>query len=333
MKKILRFLLLFILSLCCFSTSSKNDIITTSKEIEKIDDVILGGDTIGLHIKTNVQIVGKYEVLTNNGNVKPWEDSNIQDGDIIYSINNNIINSNDDLNNVVKNSKMNSLTIILIRNDEMINTNIKVVKNEKEINSVGLYVKDHITGIGTLTFINPKTNKFASLGHNVSNASSSGAILESSIKGVKKGTRGVPGEKYAIIGKDEIGVIEKNCEVGVFGTFNKYNQNNTIPLIKASQVKTGKAKIATVINGNEIKYYDIEITEVAKQKETEIKGIKFKIIDEELINSTGGVIQGMSGSPIIQDDCLVGAVSHVIVNDPIYGFGVFAEWMYYNTLN
>lgn len=333
MKKILRFLLLFILSLCCFSTSSKNDIITTSKEIEKIDDVILGGDTIGLHIKTNVQIVGKYEVLTNDGNVKPWEYSNIQDGDIIYSIDNNIINSNDDLNSVVKNSKMNSLAIILIRNEEMINTNIKVVKNEKDINSIGLYVKDHITGIGTLTFINSKTNKFASLGHNVSNASNSGAILESSIKGVKKGTRGVPGEKYAIIGKDEIGVIEKNCNVGVFGTFNKHNQNNTIPLIKASQVKTGKAKIATVINGNEIKYYDIDITEVAKQKETEIKGIKFKIVDEELINSTGGVIQGMSGSPIIQDDCLVGAVSHVIVNDPIYGFGVFAEWMYYNTLN
>ena len=136
MKKILRFLLLFILSLCCFSTSSKNDIITTSKEIEKIDDVILGGDTIGLHIKTNVQIVGKYEVLTNDGNVKPWEYSNIQDGDIIYSIDNNIINSNDDLNSVVKNSKMNSLTIILIRNEEMINTNIKVVKNEKEMKSI-----------------------------------------------------------------------------------------------------------------------------------------------------------------------------------------------------
>lgn len=336
MKKILRFILLFVLCLCFLGFPSDTYAYQSSevsKTIDKIGDVIIGGDTIGLRIKTNVTIVGKYNVLTNNGNIEPWKNSDIRDGDIIYSANNYLVKSNDDFNQLIKNLKTDKLSLVLIRDDEMINTYIDVVQNEKGLNSIGLYIKDHITGIGTLTFINPKTNKFASLGHNVSDSSNEGSIYESSIKGIKKGTRGVPGEKYAILGNNEIGIICKNCNVGVFGDYAKTSNNEVVPLIKASSVKKGKAQIATVINGNEIKYYDIEIEEVDKQKETDIKGIKFKIVDQELIEITGGVIQGMSGSPIIQNGCLVGAVSHVIVNDPSLGYGVFAEWMYYNTLN
>lgn len=336
MKKILKFILFSFLCLCFLNYSSDLNALESnevSKTVDIIDDVTICGDTIGLRIKTNVTIVGKYDVLTQNGKVKPWNDSDINDGDIIYSANNCLVKSNDDFNQIIQNLKTDKLSLVLIRNDEMINTTIDIVQNKNGLKSIGLYIKDHITGIGTLTFINQKTKRFASLGHNVSDSSNEGLIFDSAIKGVKKGTRGVPGEKYAIIGKDEIGTIDINCKVGVFGNYKKDCNNTTVPLIKASSVKTGKAQIATVINGNEIKYYDIEIEEAARQTKEDIKGIKFKIVDQELIDITGGVIQGMSGSPIIQDGKLIGAVSHVIVNDPTLGYGVFAEWMYYNTLN
>lgn len=334
MKKILKLILLFVFCLI-FSSSNVSgkeltqDVITNE---DKIANVVLGGDTIGLHIKTKVMIVGKYEVATRNGNIKPWDNSNIIDGDQIYSIDNNYIKSNNDLNELLKSTNKEKVSLVLIRDDELIETEINIVKNENNINTLGLYIKDHITGIGTLTFINPETKRYAALGHNVNDGLSDGSILDSSIKGIKKGTKGVPGEKYAIIGKDSIGTITNNSSVGVFGVYNNPISKNTIPLLKANDVKKGKAQIATVINGNNIEYFDIEIVEVAKQNSPDVKGIKFKIIDERLINETGGVIQGMSGSPIIQNECLVGAVSHVIVNEPTLGYGVFAEWMYSNTL-
>lgn len=334
MKRILKLILLFVV---CLLVSSSNvngqeltkDVIASN---DQIANVVLGGDTIGLHIKTKVMIVGKYEVATNDGNVKPWDNSNILDGDQIYSIDNNYVKSNNDLNEIIKSTTKSKVSLVIIRDDELIETEINIVKNENNINSLGLYIKDHITGIGTLTFINPETKIYASLGHNVNDGLNEGNILDSSIKGIKKGTKGVPGEKYAIIGKDNIGTITCNNNVGVFGEYNNPISKNTIPLIKASNVKKGKAQIATVINGNNIEYFDIEIVEVAKQNSPDVKGIKFKITDEKLIEETGGIIQGMSGSPIIQNDCLVGAVSHVIVNEPTSGYGVFAEWMYSNTL-
>ena len=180
--------------------------------------------------------------------------------------------------------------------------------------------------------MNKETNKYGALGHSVSDALSNGELFESSIKGIKKAVKGIPGEKYATLSDEKIGTIHINNDIGIFGEFNKELKNENIKILKKEYVSTGKAQIVTVVSGNVIKKYDIEIIEVNKQTEEDIKGIKFKVVDEELINISGGVIQGMSGSPIIQNGCLVGAVSHVVVNDPTIGYGVFAEWMYYKTL-
>lgn len=332
MKKTLKFSVLFIL-LLLFSLFilKPSEVIATSTD-RFVGEVKLGGDTIGIQLKTKVEVVGKYEVTTKDGKVKPWNKSNILEGDYIYSINDNIINNNDELNELVRSTTDNNLDLVLIRDDEMINTQIEVVKNANDVNSIGLYIKDHLSGIGTLTFINLKNNKYGALGHSVSDSLSTGKLYESSVRGIKKAIKGVPGEKFATLSPTEIGTIEKNNDIGIFGEYNKKNDNEIVNVVKSSYVHKGNAQIVTVLEGNIIKKYDIKIIEVEKQNSSNVKGIKFKVIDEELINTSGGIIQGMSGSPIIQDGNLIGAVSHVVVNDPLIGFGVFAEWMYYETL-
>lgn len=325
-KKIL-FLLLIILILPLFSF----DKVTAVSTDQYVGQVQLGGDTIGIQIKTNVEIIGKYDIIKDGNKIKPWENSDIKEGDFIYSVDNNIIKSNNDLNDYLKNTQKKSLNITLIRDNELINTSINIVKNNKNINTIGLYIKDHITGIGTLTFVNLETNKYGALGHSVSDGLSKGQLYDSTVKGIKKAIKGVPGEKYATLSKDSIGTIEKNINIGIFGDFNKELNNELINVLKAEKVNIGPAQIVTVLSGNIIKKYNIEIVNVEKQSINNIKGIKFKVTDDELISNSGGIIQGMSGSPIIQNGCLVGAVSHVVVNDPLYGYGVFAEWMYYQT--
>lgn len=327
-KKILLF---FVLLFLIFVSFPKLNITTAVSTDQYLGEVQLGGDTIGIQIKTNVEIVGKYDIVKDGVKIKPWENSDIQEGDFIYSLENNLIKSNSDLNNILQNINKTSINITLIRNDELIETTINVVKNSKNINTIGLYIKDHITGIGTLTFVNLETNKYGALGHSVSDALGTGSLYDSSVKGVKKAVKGIPGEKYATLSNETIGTIDSNSNIGIFGSFNKTINNEIVNVVKAENVKTGPAQIVTVLSGNIIKKYDIEIINVEKQNSCNIKGIKFKVTDIELINESGGIIQGMSGSPIIQNGNLVGAVSHVVVNNPLYGFGVFAEWMYYQT--
>ena len=333
MKKTLKISLLFLIFtfLFAFFVPNNTKVVAVSND-QYLGKVQLGGDTIGIQIKTKVEIVGKYEVVVEDKKIKPWENSDIKEEDYIYSIDNVIISSNKELNEAVKSTQKDLLNITLIRDDELINTTIKVVKNNNGVNTIGLYIKDHLAGIGTLTFVNVDTNKYGALGHSVSDALGTGDLYESSIKGVKKAIKGVPGEKFATISPNKIGTIESNINIGIFGNYNKPLSNEIVNVVKSENVQEGKAQIVTVIDGNIIKKFDIEIVEVAKQETTDIKGIKFKVTDSELLENTGGIIQGMSGSPIIQNGNLVGAVSHVIVNQPNYGFGVFAEWMYYQTL-
>ncbi len=330
-KNILLLIFVFLLSII-IPTGKENTTIFTVSNDKYLGQVQLGGDTIGIQIKTKVEIVGKYEVVVDNEKIKPWENSNILNGDYIYSINDIIINSNKDVNDIINNTKDKELKLRIIRNNKDIITYINVIKKSDGRNSIGLYIKDHITGIGTLTFVNKETNKYGALGHNINDALSKGLLYDSSIKGIKKAVKGIPGEKYATLSANNIGTIDENINIGIFGSYNKETNNEIVNVIKSDFVKKGKAQIVTVISGNIIKKYDIEIVEVDKQSSTNIKGIKFKVIDKELLQETGGIIQGMSGSPIIQDGNLIGAVSHVVVNDPSYGFGVFAEWMYYKTL-
>lgn len=301
--------------------------------------VILGGDSIGLQVSTKVTITGKYEINTETSKESPWKNSNIEINDIIDAIENCEVDSINDIETIIsKYPKDTNLTIDLIRKNKIITTKIKLVADENGRKTLGLYVKDTILGVGTITYIDKTSNSFGALGHGIIDTDSSlklnGKITDSLVKGVRKALPGTPGEKKAILEDNIIGNITMNTNIGVFGIVNDETdilKNSEIYVSDSDEVQLGKAQIITVISEEEKEYFDIEIVEVKKQDKADIKGIKFIVTDKELLSKTGGIIQGMSGSPIIQNGKLVGAVSHVVVDDPKYGYGVFIEWMLQNT--
>lgn len=298
----------------------------------KINDyVVLGGDSIGLNLNTSVYVTGKYTVKTDDGSFEPWKNSNIEVGDIIYMINNVKINSLEDIKKNISSEGRHVLS--LYRDKEHIETIIDSRKNIKGEYSLGLYVKDNVLGVGTMTYYDLKTKKFASLGHGAIDGSvRNGILTKSYVSGITKGIRGVPGEKKAYLDNKELGVITTNNDFGVFGNLTNSKitgkvQNELIKVGSKEEVHTGKATITTVLSGDKKESFEIKIIEVKNQNYPDIKGIKFEVTDSNLLERTGGIIQGMSGSPIVQDGILVGAVSHVLVEDSKTGYGVFAEFM------
>ena len=200
---------------------------------------------------------------------------------------------------------------------------------------MGLYIRDSAAGVGTLTFYDPVTKKYGALGHVISDVDTQkpivvhdGHIVRSSVTSIEKGSNGDPGEKLANFSgnRDTLGTIEKNSSFGIFGTLKNTTLKNNIydekmPITLSTHVKEGPAKILTVVEGETVEQFDIEIVSSIPQKEPATKGMIIKVTDPKLIEATGGIVQGMSGSPIIQDGKLVGAVTHVFVNDPTSGYG------------
>lgn len=307
---------MFFIALTLFLTNTT----TYHAETKK---VILGGESIGLQLSTGVYVTGKFDV---NG-VSPWEKTGVENGDIIVSLNNIEVNSISEISNIVNKAKPNSIVpIIILRDDKKINSQINVYQYNGK-NTIGLYVKDMILGVGTLTYIDPTLNQYGALGHAMTElAINSGVITTSSVNSIRKSLPGIAGEKRATILNRTLGTININSDFGVFGKYNAPS-GDLIEVCEAADVVLGPAQIVTVLNGTEKEYFDVMVVEAKLQSDEDVKGIKIKIIDDELIAKTGGIIQGMSGSPIVQNGKLIGAVSHVIVDNPLFGYGVYAEWM------
>lgn len=272
-------------------------------------------------------------MLTKTGKVSPWENSNILENDKIIAINNQSINSNQELLEILKENN-NEIELTLERNKQIIKTKINIVITKDNEKSLGLYIKDKIIGIGTLTFIDPINKRFASLGHGIYEKdelvkTNDGLIVSSKIQSIKKAIPGVSGEKRASILNNNLGQIKLCSETGIYGKIKSVNnfKKDLITTSTQEEVKKGTAYFYTVINNQSIEKYKIEITDVSLQNESSAKGIKFKVVDTELIKETGGIVQGMSGSPIIQDGKLIGAVSHVNIENPLVGYGIHIEWM------
>ena len=310
--------------------SSSTNIIQ-AKEVKK---VIPGGESIGIKLNTGIYVAGKYQVDTNNGKVEPWQKSDIEVGDRILEIDNTPVNNNVLLIEKVSKNEKNEVILTIQRGSIIFDTPIQVVTTKLKEKSIGLYIKDKLLGVGTLTFIDPNTKQFASLGHGIIDervlvGSISGDLLLSTIDSIKKATPGNPGEKKATLSTSVIGTLSNNNATGLYGEMvsNLLMKKSLIEVGKQDDIKIGKAKILTGIEGDRGLDYDIEILEVSKQNTRNIKGIKIKIIDEDLINECGGIVQGMSGSPIIQNNKLIGAISHVTVDNPLIGYGIHIEWM------
>ena len=289
------------------------------------DYVIASGENIGIELHSKgVIIVGTYEV--ENQVLNP----SLKVGDIITKIGNTNVSTIEEMANAIhQNVHNNEVDISYLRNDKEKTTTIKLSKTG-DVYKTGLYVKDSITGIGTLTYIDPNTKLFGALGHEIIEKNSGilleikdGKIFSSTVTGSISSTEGNPGEKNARYDRTSIkGNIFENTTQGVFGTYSEEIKGQLYKVAQIEDIHMGKATIRTVMNGDKIEEYEINIIKINHNNQKN-KNFVFEITDQELLSKTGGIIQGMSGSPIIQDEKIIGAVTHVVVDHPEKGYGIF----------
>lgn len=304
--------------------------------------VLASGNPIGIRLKTNgIVIINVSSVITEKGiKVSPAETAGLLTGDILVKAGGRELHSIRDLLDVVENSEGKPLELVYKRQNSQYTTTITPIKSgDDDKYRIGIWVRDSSAGIGTLTFVDPVKKVYGALGHGINDIDTgallqvgSGELLESSIQGIKKGVKGAPGELEGdfLLNPHVIGDILLNCDYGVFGHFSDNSIKNwgrPMQIGPHSMVHEGEASILTCINDKEVKEYKIEIQKINRFDLNSTKNLVICITDKRLLDATGGIVQGMSGSPIIQDGRLVGAVTHVFINDPTRGYGVFIESM------
>lgn len=316
--------------------------LVNSEQEKKDIELCAGGNSVGVRVSTDgVLAVGYSDLTTINGEVaSPAQNGGIQIGDRLISINGNKIKNSKDLSKKINESKSENVEILIERNGEEITKNINLSKNGDGDYKIGLWVRDSTAGVGTLTFYDKESGKYGAIGHPITDSETekilsikNGDLLNSSIISIKKGVKGNPGELRGIFSSDKkpIGNVTGNTQCGIFGSMNTENlkniNNKTYKVGWRDEIQPGPAQIITTIDEEGPKLYDIEIVKLTKQDSISTKSMVIKITDERLLEKTGGVVQGMSGSPIIQNDKIIGAVTHVLVNKPEVGYGIYIEWM------
>lgn len=304
--------------------------------------VLACGFPIGVRLKTSgVMIINVSGVILDNGSrVSPAEEAGLLAGDIIVKAGGKSIESIKDLVSVIENSGGNDIPLTYIRQNVRCETKVRPIRSAEDTRyRIGIWVRDSSAGIGTLTFIDPETNVYGALGHGISDIDTgallqvgSGQLLKSSVKSIRKGVKGTPGELEGdFLAKNHvIGDIEINSNFGIYGRLSVsylHQRCRPISIGSHSMVHPGKASILACIRGDTVEEFDIEIERIARWDLGSTKNMVIRITDKRLLDATGGIVQGMSGSPIIQDGRLVGAVTHVFINDPERGYGVFIESM------
>ncbi|MDE6584478.1 MAG: SpoIVB peptidase, partial [Anaeroplasmataceae bacterium] len=322
MKKIIAFFsILFVL----FGFINAN-----AYELSKDDKIYVGGQSIGIKLNTGVVVVGSYGILEDGKIHKPWETAGIVEGDQIISLNHTQITDIKSLLRVLSKNGSKECSIQFNHNGSIVEKMITPVKTEDSY-SLGLYVKDSILGVGTLTYYIKEINAYGSLGHQITSKDFyNGEIYEAKVNQIIKPTRTEAGEKRASIDSKAIGSVEKNTNTGVHGYTKSnfdYSKMEALEMKTRDEIRLGEAEIWTCIQGKTVEKYKINITGLAKQKTKDIKGITFEVTDAKLIEETGGIIQGMSGSPIVQDNKIIGAVTHVLINNCKKGYGIYLEFM------
>lgn len=307
--------------------------------------VIPGGQTIGVKVKSSgIMVVGHHQVQTGpKTKVSPGEEAKLKLGDLILEINGQISNDISKIAAFAETAGRDGtpLNLLVQRGKERFRTKLTpAFDQDDKAWRLGLYIRDSAAGVGTLTFYAPDQGVYGALGHVITDMDTqtpivvgSGEILQSSVTSISKSQSGEPGEKRAHFVKEgkKLGSVERNTPFGIFGKMKElpdhaYHQE-PMPVAFAEEVEEGPAQILTVVNDQKVERFNIEIVHVSKQNAPATKGMVIRITDPGLIERTGGIVQGMSGSPIIQKGKIVGAVTHVFVNDPTSGYGCFIEWM------
>ena len=334
-KGILSVFIILALFTCGFAVNGISDV---SSQKSSLPDVLIpGGNVIGVKFYIEgVHVLNSDSVETESGKKNPAKDAGIKSGDYIVAVNSVPVYTNEDLSKSIQFSEKSELTVI--RNGYKFKTKITPAISAEDGNKkIGIWVRDSTAGIGTVTFYNPENNTFGALGHGISDQDTQKILLmrsasayNASVTTIRKGKPGDPGELGGVFLSDDryLGELYDNSPVGIFGRYNTCKVNHSpIPVASHNEVTEGDATIYCSVSGEEIKEYKIEISKIIKSSLYTSKGMIIKITDPRLLEKTDGIVQGMSGSPIIQNGKLVGAVTHVFVNDPTRGYGIFIENM------
>ncbi|MGI6128588.1 MAG: SpoIVB peptidase [bacterium] len=309
------------------------------------DKVMPGGHAVGVLLTSKGIIVVGFDHIVNsqtNSSVSPAREAGIQPGDLILEADDTSLLTVSDLVRVVNQAGQEGrmLTIKLKRGEETRTTQLQPMLASDGTFRIGLYVRDGANGVGTMSFYDPDNGWFGALGHIVTDVDTGitlnirqGSVVKALISSINAGVRGQPGEKIGVFqpGEGNLGTIEANTEFGIFGQLDKPLENpyfqESIPVALAGEVHVGTAEMYTVLERDRIEKFEVEIERVMNQFTPTDKGMVLRITDQRMLEKAGGIVQGMSGSPIVQNGKLVGVVTHVFVNDPSRGFGIMAEWM------
>lgn len=324
-KKILIFPVIFILAF------SLNGIPVSAKS----ETVIIGGEVFGLKLYCKGVMVTGFEKFVSNGeNVCPAKNSGIKENDTITKINGKAISSNEELEESVKKSNGKDLSLEIHRDENNININVTPLKNSDNEYCLGMWVRDSCAGIGTITYYNPNDNTFGALGHGICDIDTGGLMISDNIQILSANVSSVSKSDYDSIGtlngyftSNLLANVGYNNDLGVYGKIITAPVKEKFKTAESQEIQTGDATIYSTVSGSEPKEYEITITEICNYDENTNKNFIFKVTDEELISATGGIVQGMSGSPIVQNGKIIGAVTHVLVNDPTKGYGIQIENM------
>ncbi|MCM3171363.1 SpoIVB peptidase [Paenibacillus sp. MER 99-2] len=307
--------------------------------------VVPGGQTIGVKVKSaGILVVGHHLIRAGQDQrVSPGEDAGIKLGDLITHMDGKRLDGVGGVAEAVERAgkSKKGIDVVLKRGEETVKTRLTPAYDaDDQTWRLGLYIRDSAAGVGTLTFYAPDQGVYGALGHVITDMNTqtsivvgSGQIVQSNVTSISKSESGDPGEKRAHFLKESkiLGNIERNTAFGIFGKMSNNPDHSLyskgIPVAFSREVKEGPAEILTVVEGQHVERYSIDIVHVADQSEPATKGLVLRITDPKLIEKTGGIVQGMSGSPIVQNGKLIGAVTHVFVNDPKSGYGCFIEWM------
>lgn len=300
--------------------------------------VVPGGIPFGIKMFTQgILVVGMSDIQNGTANHNPAKDSGIKIGDVLTAIDDQPLERNDDVLYYISHSEGNEIKISLNRDGVDMDLYLKPVKSDFDNGyKAGIWVRDSSAGIGTMTYFNPETMGFAGLGHAICDVDTgdimplaNGEIVDVNITGANIGHSGKPGElKGNFVGSGAIGKLLSNCDNGIYGVLHSVDlYADPVPMAHRQEIVPGPATILSTISGNKPQSFDIEIEKVNYADTTSTKNMVIRVTDPDLLEATGGIVQGMSGSPILQDGKLVGAVTHVFVNDPTRGYGIFAENM------
>lgn len=313
---------------------------TVNAESADEDTVLLGGMPAGIYLETDgVMVLGTAAVQDTDGNSCEPAKNLVKAGDYIVGINGESIQNKEELVDALENLEGKEVVLDIHRDEDTLSIRLQAVCVNREEYKLGIWVRDNTQGLGTITYLT-QSSRFGALGHGIHDVDtnellsiSKGSLYDTSIRSIIKGKSGTPGSMEGIIVYNQynkLGTIDQNTEAGIYGTLEKmdrlFEEQIPVEIGTKDTIEKGPAQIRCCI-GDSIEFYDIEILEIDKFSREVNKGLVIQITDEKLLEETGGIIQGMSGSPIIQGGKIIGAVTHVLVNDPTRGYGIFIENM------